>query len=271
MPQLTLEATELSSAAPTEKTLAQTTESTEPTRAEAETAPAATRAAVLDKPEASAVILPYEYREDEHYYVECIEKLPRKLFYSFVKRTFDIFASLFGLVLMALPMLIVAIAIKLDSKGPVLYKQERLGLNGKKFMLVKFRTMRSDAEKAGAKWSDGDDDDRITKVGKVLRKTRIDELPQLWSCFTGKLSLIGPRPEREIFYDAFEEHVHGFRERLKVKPGLTGLAQVSGGYDLRPEEKVVYDVEYIKNRSLLLEIKILFRTVAVIFNHKGAK
>ena len=131
--------------------------------------------------------------------------------------------------------------------------------------------MVNDAEKNGAKWSDGDNDSRITKVGSFIRKTRIDELPQLWLCVTGKLSLIGPRPEREVFYDAFEEHVHGFRERLKVKPGITGLAQVSGGYDLRPEEKVLYDIEYIKNRSLRLEIKILFKTVAVVLGHKGAK
>ena len=265
----------------TETTLETTATDTVATTAEetnsATEAPAAeliidlsTPVATIEK-EAPTFVLPYEYAEDEHYYVEKIEKLPKKPFYSFVKRCFDIFASLFGLILTALPMLIVAIAIKADSKGPAFYKQERLGLNGKKFMLVKFRTMRNDAESDGAKWSDGDDDERITKVGRFLRKTRIDELPQLWACFTGELSLIGPRPEREIFYDAFEEHVHGFRERLKVKPGLTGLAQVSGGYDLRPEEKIIYDIEYIKNRSLWLEIKILFRTVAVIFNHKGAK
>jgi lipopolysaccharide/colanic/teichoic acid biosynthesis glycosyltransferase len=138
-------------------------------------------------------------------------------------------------------------------------------------MLVKFRSMVADAEKDGAKWSDGDNDNRITKVGKFLRKTRVDELPQLWACFTGELSIIGPRPERPEFYEAFEEHVHGFSQRLKVKPGVTGLAQVSGGYDLRPEEKVLFDIEYIKKRSLGLELKILFKTVGVVFSHKGAK
>lgn len=217
------------------------------------------------------IILPYEYRDDEHYYVEELGEIKKKPFYSFVKRVFDLVACSLALTVVALPMLIVAIAIKLDSKGPVFYSQERLGLNGKKINVVKFRSMVADAEKDGAKWSDGDNDNRITKLGSFLRKTRIDELPQLWSCVTGKMSLIGPRPEREVFYDAFEEHVHGFRQRLKVKPGITGLAQVSGGYDLRPEEKVVYDIEYIKNRSLLLELKILFKTVAVVFNHKGAK
>ena len=226
---------------------------------------------VEDKDSTAAVVMPFEYAEDEHYYIEEIGEVKGKLFYRIVKRTFDIFASFFGLALTALPMLVIAIAIKCESKGKVFYSQERLGLNGKPFMLVKFRSMRSDAEKDGARWSDGDNDDRITKVGKFLRKTRLDELPQLWACFIGTLSLIGPRPEREVFYNEFEKHVHGFRQRLLVKPGLTGLAQVNGGYDLRPEEKVLFDIEYIKHRSIWLDIKILFKTVGVIFSHDGAK
>lgn len=221
------------------------------------------------KPE--KIILPYEYKEDEHYFVEDVGEIASKPFYSFVKRAFDIVACSFALLICLVPMLIVALVIKLTSKGPVFYSQDRLGLNGKTIKVVKFRSMVADAEKDGAKWSDGDSDSRITKVGAFLRKTRIDELPQLWSCVIGDMSLIGPRPERAIFYDAFEEHVHGFKQRLKVKPGITGLAQISGGYDLRPEEKIVYDIEYIKNRSLMMEIKILFKTVAVIFSHEGAK
>ena len=243
----------------------------DPTAEQALPEPPASVAVATEVKEEPAFEMPFEYAEDEHYYVEDLGVIKKKPIYSFVKRTFDIFASLFGLLLTAIPMIFIAIAIKRDSEGPVFYKQERLGLNGKPFMLTKFRTMRNDAEKKGAKWSDGDEDDRITKVGSFLRKTRLDELPQLWACFTGTLSLIGPRPERPIFYDAFEKHVHGFRERLKVKPGLTGLAQVSGGYDLRPEEKVIHDIEYIKHRSLWLEIKILFKTVGVIFSHNGAK
>ena len=217
------------------------------------------------------VIMPFEYGENEHYYVESLGELPTMPVYSFVKRFFDIICSIFGLIVMALPMLVIAIIIKLTSPGSVLYSQERLGLNGKKFMLVKFRTMRADAESDGAQWSQGENDSRITGFGAFLRRTRLDELPQLWGCLKGELSVIGPRPEREIFYNKFEEHVHGFSERLKVKPGLTGLAQINGGYDLRPEEKVAYDVEYIKNRSLWLEIKILFKTVGVIFAGEGAK
>lgn len=217
------------------------------------------------------VILPFKYGEDEHYYIESLGKVPKKPVYSFIKRCFDIVCSFFGLIICFIPMLLIAVAIKITSPGRVFYAQERLGLNGEKFMLVKFRTMRSDAEKEGAQWSQGESDNRITPIGAVLRKTRIDELPQLWLCLTGKLSLIGPRPEREVFYKEFEKHVHGFSERLKVKPGLTGLAQVSGGYDLRPEEKVLYDVEYIKKRSIFLDIKILFKTVGVVFSHDGAK
>ena len=154
---------------------------------------------------APGFVMPFEYAPDEIYPVENIGTVEPKIFYSVVKRLFDIFASLFGLLLMAVPMVIIAIAIKCDSKGKVFYSQERLGLNGKKFMLVKFRSMREDAEKDGAKWSNGDKDDRITKVGRFLRKTRLDELPQLWACLTGTISLIGPRPEREVFYNEFEK------------------------------------------------------------------
>lgn len=131
--------------------------------------------------------------------------------------------------------------------------------------------MHADAEKDGARWSSGDNDKRIYKFGRVLRKTRFDELPQLFCCLIGTMSLIGPRPERECFYNEFEKYIHGFNQRLKVKPGITGLAQVSGGYDLKPQEKVLLDIEYIKKRSIWLDIKIMFKTVAVIFNHKGAK
>ncbi len=226
---------------------------------------------IATKDFSTQVILPYEYREDEHYYVEDLGEIKKKPFYSFVKRTFDIIVCSLALLIALIPMLLIALIIKISSPGPVFYAQERLGLNGKKIKVVKFRSMVNDAEKEGARWSDGDNDSRITKVGSFIRKTRLDELPQLWSCVTGEMSLIGPRPEREMFYEAFEEHVHGFSQRLKVKPGITGLAQVSGGYDLRPEEKIVYDIEYIKNRSIWLEIKILFKTVGVIFSHKGAK
>lgn len=222
-------------------------------------------------PKQEQVILPFEYGEDEHYYVEDLGKIRPKPIYAFIKRLFDIVCALLGIVITLIPMIIIAICIKCTSKGKVFFTQERLGKNGKKFHLIKFRTMIDGAEKGGAQWSQGDNDTRIYPFGAKLRKTRLDELPQLFLILSGHLSLVGPRPERECFYDAFEKHVHGFSERLKVKQGLTGLAQVSGGYDLRPEEKVLYDVEYIKKRSLWMDIKILFKTGLVVFNHKGAK
>ena len=218
---------------------------------------------------AAAVILPFEIEGE--YHVPSLGELKQKPFYSFVKRAFDILASVLALLILALPMIVIAIVIRATSPGKAVYQQERLGLHGKKFNILKFRTMYSDAESTGAQWSVGDDDPRITPVGRFLRKTRLDELPQFLCILRGEMSLVGPRPERAVFYDAFETYVHGFHERLKVKPGLSGLAQVRGGYDLRPEEKILYDVEYIKKRSALLDLRIMLETVAVMLTHKGAK
>ena len=187
-----------------------------------------------------------------------------------MKRLFDFFASFCALVVLAVPMLLIGLIIKLTSGGSVIYKQERLGLNGKTFTLYKFRTMIEDAEANGACWAKKDDV-RVTKVGKFLRKTRLDELPQLINIIMGDMSVVGPRPEREIFYNEFDKYIEGFRTRLVVKPGLTGLAQIEGGYELLPEEKIVYDIEYIKNRSILFDLKIIFTTVKIVFNHDGAR
>ena len=198
------------------------------------------------------------------------DALPNRYLYRVVKRTFDIVASSIALIILALPMLIIAVAIKLDSPGPVFYRQERLGKDGKPFMLLKFRSMKIDAEKNGAQWA-VEDDPRITRVGRFIRNCRLDETPQFLQVITGKLSLIGPRPERTIFYKEFEKHIPGFSQRLAIRPGISGLAQVVGGYDFLPEEKIKYDLEYIKNQSLFLDIKILFKTVVVVFSHNGAR
>ena len=128
-----------------------------------------------------------------------------------------------------------------------------------------------DAETDGICWSAGDDDPRITPIGRVLRKTRLDELPQLWCILKGDMSVVGPRPEREVYYERFEQYVHGFSQRLKVVPGLTGLAQVRGGYYLMPQDKIVYDVEYIKTRNFWLDMRIVLETVAVVLKREGAK
>lgn len=194
----------------------------------------------------------------------------RKIIYLMVKRLFDIISSFIGIVCGLVPMIIIAIMIKLDSKGPVIFKQERLGLNGKPFKLYKFRSMHVDAEKNGAQWAQKHDP-RVTRVGNILRKTRLDEIPQFFNIFLGQMSFVGPRPERKIFYDQFETYIEGFSQRLQVKPGLTGWAQVNGGYDLLPEEKVIYDIEYIKKQSLMMDLKCILKTIKIVFTHNGAR
>ena len=203
-------------------------------------------------------ILPFQ--KTEEIYIEDIGDTHSPLYYRCIKRAFDFIVSLLVVIIAFIPGLIIAICIKLDSKGPVFYLQSRLGKNGKQFNIIKYRTMPLDAEEEGAKWS-FENDERATKVGAFLRNSHLDELPQLLNILANHMSLIGPRPERKIFYDVFETYIHGFSERLKVKPGLTGYAQVYGGLWLKPEEKILYDMEYIKNRSLLLDIRIIFRTI----------
>lgn len=191
-------------------------------------------------------------------------------FYLFIKRVFDIAASITIGAILLLPMFIICILIRIDSPGAAIFKQERLGKDGKPFTILKFRSMRIDAESNGPQWATKDDD-RCTKLGLTLRKFRLDELPQLWNILTGEMSFVGPRPERACFYEEFEKYIPEFHERLLVKPGLTGHAQVNGGYDLKPEEKIIYDLEYIRNRSITLDIKCLFKTLKLIFTHDGAR
>ena len=190
--------------------------------------------------------------------------------YELIKRVLDILLSFLALLLLLVPGLVISLWILLDSPGHVIYRQERLGKNGKPFTLYKFRSMQANAEEDGAQWA-REDDERCTRIGRFLRKSRLDEIPQFVNILAGDMSLVGPRPERECFYRLFEENIHGFSQRLLVKPGLTGWAQVNGGYDLLPEEKIVYDAEYIENRSLLLDCRCVFRTIAVLFNHHGAR
>ncbi len=185
---------------------------------------------------------------------------------EFLIRLLDIIGSLIILVL-ALPVMIVAgVLIKVTSAGPVLYKQERVGQGGKPFTLYKFRTMIDNAEEhVGPVWASLDDD-RVTPVGRILRRMRLDELPQLFNILRGDMSLVGPRPERPFFV---ERHKALQGVRLAVKPGLTGLAQVRSYYNLKPAHKVKYDYLYIQNRSLLLNISILLQTIPVLFAKKG--
>ena len=196
--------------------------------------------------------------------------IQRRWSYLVVKRFFDFFFASIGLIILAIPMAIIALIIVLDSPGAPIFKQERLGLNGKPFVIYKFRTMHMDAEKNGPRWADREDR-RCTQFGMFLRKTRIDELPQLWNILKGDMSFVGPRPERQYFYEQFEKYIVGFSNRLVVVPGLTGYAQVNGGYELKPEEKIVYDMEYIEKRSVLLDLWCIVRTFRVVFSGKGAR
>lgn len=198
------------------------------------------------------------------------EDVSRRLSYRFAKRAFDIVASAGACVVCVVPMAIIAALIKLDSPGPVFYRQERVGLNGKPFVLVKFRTMHEDAEINGPQWAEAVDN-RVTRVGQILRETRLDEIPQFAQVVTGKLSLVGPRPERPVFAEAFEEYLPGFSQRTLVRPGVSGLAQVTGGYDLLPAQKVVLDIEYIKRRSVLLDLRIMLKTLKILLTGEGAR
>jgi lipopolysaccharide/colanic/teichoic acid biosynthesis glycosyltransferase len=192
------------------------------------------------------------------------------ILFDVYQRVLDVVLSLLGLVIGIPIIAIFGILIKIDDKGPITYKQERLGKCGKSFYIYKLRSMRLDAEKYGAQWAEKDDP-RITKVGKFIRKTRIDEIPQLFNILKGDMGLIGPRPERPNFTVQFNEEIPGFVNRLAIKPGLTGWAQVNGGYEVTPEEKLIEDIYYIKNRSVFLDFKILLRTVKVVFTGDGAR
>lgn len=190
--------------------------------------------------------------------------------YFFGKRCFDLICSLAGLAVLLIPMLVIAILIKMDSRGPAIFKQERIGKDSKPFTMYKFRSMYLNAEADGPKWADKIDC-RCTRMGRLLRKTRLDELPQLFNIMKGDMSVVGPRPEREYFYTEFEQYIHGFRNRLAAKPGLTGWAQINGGYELKPEEKIVYDMEYIEKQSFLMDMYCIFKTVRLVFTHEGAR
>jgi sugar transferase (PEP-CTERM system associated) len=193
---------------------------------------------------------------------------------TILKRIEDIILSSIMLILLSPLFLVVAILIKLDSKGPVFFSQDRVGLDKKEYMMHKFRSMVQDAEKlTGPVWAQ-DNDSRVTRVGKVIRKFRIDELPQLWEVLTGKMSLVGPRPERKHFTDELEKQIPFYSQRFNVKPGLTGWAQVSYDYGATIDdaiEKLNYELFYIKNMSLIMDMIIILRTIKTVLFGKGAR
>lgn len=187
------------------------------------------------------------------------------------KRLFDIVFSVVLLIPASVLILIFMVLVRIETPGSPLYSQERVGLMGKTIRITKIRSMFYNVEKkSGAIWAQTNDN-RITKIGHFIRKTRIDELPQLISVLKGDLSLIGPRPERPGFTEQFSSEYPGFEQRLVVKPGLSGWAQVHGGYDVTPGEKLEDDLFYIKHISVFTDIKVFFRTLGVVIDGHGAR
>ena len=188
------------------------------------------------------------------------------MYKSFLKRVSDIFMSFIAITLLLVPMAFIALAIKIDSRGPVFFKQKRMTRNGREFDILKFRSMVVDAEKYAGAVLATDNDPRITKVGKFIRATRLDEIPQILNILKGDMSVVGPRPERKVLADEICKEVPEFAYRLKVRGGLTGYAQIYGKYNTSAYDKLRLDLMYIENYSLLLDVKLIILTLRIIFS-----
>lgn len=188
-----------------------------------------------------------------------------------LKRLFDIVISSCLLVVSSPIMLLLYVIIPLTSKGPALFLQERIGLNGKSYFVYKFRSMEENAEEETGPILARDNDPRVTTLGKWIRATRLDELPQLFNVLQGEMSIVGPRPERDYFIQQFKDKIPQYKQRFSVKPGITGLAQVLGNYTTSVEDKLRYDLMYIRQYSLVLDVKILLQTLRVILQRDQAK
>ena len=191
-------------------------------------------------------------------------------YYENIKSSIEFIFSLLLLIIVVPICILACIAIYVELRVNPIYTQKRVGLNGRVFKIYKLRSMYIDAEKDGPKWA-SENDERITKVGRIIRKTRIDELPQLVNILKRDMSFIGPRPERPEFIKEFIKYIPDFNDRLLVKPGITGWAQVNGGYSLTPKEKLELDKYYIKNSGFKLDLLILIKTIIVIFTRHGAR
>jgi Undecaprenyl-phosphate glucose phosphotransferase len=200
-----------------------------------------------------------------------INDVPLQGLNSFIKRGIDIGLSAAALLVLAAPFAVLAALVKLTSPGRVFYRQERMGLDGKSFTIVKFRSMYEDAERhTGPVWA-VEDDPRVTPLGRFLRRSNLDELPQLWNVLCGDMSIVGPRPERPHFVEQFKHRIPQYMLRHKVKAGLTGWAQVNGWRGNTPlEKRIEYDLYYIENWSVRLDLKIMWLTVVRGFFHKHA-
>jgi lipopolysaccharide/colanic/teichoic acid biosynthesis glycosyltransferase len=185
-----------------------------------------------------------------------------------LKRLFDICLSSVGIIGSSPLWLVFSLAIKLEDRGPVFYTQERVGKNGRAFWAIKFRSMIPDAEKhTGVVWA-SKNDPRMTKLGKILRASAMDELPQLWNIFKGDMSFVGPRAERPELVEQFAQKIKNYHHRFFVTPGLTGLAQVYGSYDTPPRQKLRYDLLYIKKQSFLFDLKLILLSFLITFRGK---
>jgi len=217
--------------------------------------------------------LPINHMDDAWMSYTTFKGIRKDLYTLHIKRIADIMLSLTGLTLLSPLMLLTAFAIKLDSRGPVFYRQKRVGQNDSIFELLKFRSMSMDAESAGAVWAQVDDP-RVTRVGRIIRKTRIDEIPQMWNVLKGEMSFIGPRPERPEFVAELAKEIPFYSFRHSVKSGITGWAQIKYRYGASQEdsfEKLQYDLYYIKNLSIFLDVQILLQTIKVVLFGQGAR
>jgi exopolysaccharide biosynthesis polyprenyl glycosylphosphotransferase len=215
--------------------------------------------------------VPVEHIGDHWSVAMPLEQLGTRLIWHAGKRIFDIFWSVIGLLLLGLLYPFIALAIKLDSAGPILYTQKRMGRHGKQFRVFKFRSMVEDAEKDQAVWAKKDDP-RATRVGNALRRTHLDEFPQFWNIFKGEMSVVGPRPERPEFINELAEEIPFYRVRLAVKPGMAGWALIHQGYGASKDDaliKLQYDLYYIKHQSLWLDFYILWRTIIEAVTFRG--
>jgi Undecaprenyl-phosphate glucose phosphotransferase len=200
-----------------------------------------------------------------------INDVPLQGFNSIVKRAIDIAISAAALIVLAIPFSIIALLVKLTSRGEVFYTQERMGLDGKPFMIYKFRSMYEDAEAASGPVFASEQDPRRTPLGKLLRRSNVDELPQLWNALKGEMSIVGPRPERPLFVAQFKDKIPQYMLRHKVKAGITGWAQVHGWRgNTSIEKRIEYDLYYIENWSVRLDLKIMWLTLVRGFFHKHA-
>jgi exopolysaccharide biosynthesis polyprenyl glycosylphosphotransferase len=200
-----------------------------------------------------------------------INDVPLQGFNSIVKRVIDVAISSVALVVLAIPLLVVGALVRLTSRGSVFYQQERMGLDGKPFMIYKFRSMYDDAEAASGPVFASRNDPRRTPLGKLLRQSNIDELPQFWNVLKGEMSIVGPRPERPLFVAEFKDKIPQYMLRHKVKAGITGWAQVNGWRgNTSIEKRIEYDLYYIENWSVRLDIKIMWLTLLRGFFHKHA-